>query len=981
MRILRIILIWLCLAAALAALLVLTAISPPLQTWAAQAALNRQPGLHASIDSLSVGFGRVDIEKAHIEYHGAVLTLPLLQAQVPLTRALLERRVSVQGLLAKGWTLDLSRQGASPNEEEKPAGDAASASANQESASRASLVLLGYLSTLKLPLGVSLEGVDLEGDVILPGEPGKGATQVHLTVSGGHDGQFAFDASTEGAGTPVSSAFAHGTVTLLMATPRTLDGIKLAAEVTLIGEAQSNLAVSVQASAEHGPGGESYSLSLSRGGRRVAAFDATSPGATGGVSGTWKANLVESDMAPFSPFTSLPPLAAVGEGRFEADGGLSRVHAVGRLKSAAGSLSFLSPVLERIGKANVDVDFDATLSGRSLHVDHLKLSLDGARSAVVVKTLQSFDFDGGAGSVVVARPGEDFFEGSVKGLPLEWLSSPSSRLRFTAGEANARFVIRPHDGGFSLRLTEPLTASGVSVAGLSGAPLDLSAPLLASYSPTGWDVTVGPLSVRAAGRLLAEVRAKASRAAGADPTVSVTGTWSADLEALASEAGVSGPGWPGGKSASGDFAAKLGDTTGVDVKAAWVGLDPSQTVGATIHVDLDPDGDFAFTAPVSFATKEGRRELSTEGSCTFGRSGGELDVRLTSDDVAEDDLLLLATPLAALGGGGLSAGTKARGGPFWGTWTGNIGFSFKLLRTPDGNYDEVAGSLVLKRDQLRLETGRVWILNHNLAKFEGTITFDPSLAQPYALKGLGSVEDVDAAAFFGPAPKEGSAPFEGRFSASATLAGVGTSPDDLARNAHREIQLKSPSGILRLLKVDVADAVPEASTPVTDTLGDVSSAVGSIFGIHKGFDRIDRNKVSPAADAVINFTYEIAEIAYDRLTISASGGPDQALHLSDIEMDCPDERLRGSGDVPYAKGMALPKRPLSLDLVLGVKGHPAELLSKAGILAPKKDDAGFRDVTVHVLLGGTLERIDTGPWHDSLAKVVAANPLQKKKDN
>ena len=980
MRILRIILIWLCIAAALAALLVLTAISPPLQTWAGQAALNRQPGVHASVDSLSAGFGRVDIEKAHIEFNGAVLTLPLLQAQVPLTRALLERKVSVQGLLAKGWTLDLSKAGALHAEDAKPANEAATPSENQASATRASLLLLGYVTTVKLPFGVSLEGVDMEGDVILPGGPGKGTTQVHVTVSGGHDGQFAFDASTEATGTAVSSAFAHGTITLLMRTPRTLDVLKLAAEVTMIGEAQSNLAVSVQASAEHGPGGETYSLSLSRGGRRAVVFDATSSQATGGVSGTWKANLVESDLAPFSPFTTLPTLAAVGEGSFEADSGLSRMHAVGRLKSAAGSLSFLAPILERVGKANVDVDFDATLSGRSLHVGHLMLSLEGARSTVVVQSLQTFDFDGNTGSVVVPKPGEDFFEGSVKGLPLEWLSSPTSRLRFTAGEANARFVIRPHDGGFSLRLKEPLTASGVSVAGLAGAPLDLSAPLLASYAPTGWDVTVGPLSVRAAGRFLGEIQAKASRVAGADPTVAVTGTWSAALEALAFEAGVAGPGWQVGKSASGDFSAKLGDTTGIDGKVIWAGQDPSQTVSATVHLDVDADGDFAFTAPIDFASNGGKRELSTEGSCAFGRSGGELEIRLTSEDIAEGDLRLLAAPLAAAGGGRISAASKVPG-PFWGGWTGNIGFSFKLLRTPNGNYDEVGGALVLKHDQVRLETGRVWILNHNLGKFEGTISFDPSLARPYAIKASGSVEDVDAAAFFGTAPKGQSAPFEGHFSAAATLTGVGVSLDELARDAHPQILLKSQSGILRFLKVDVADAVPEASTPVSDTLGDVSSAVGSIFGIHKGFDRIDRNKVSPAADAIINFTYEIAEIGYDRLTIAAAAGPDQALHLSDIEMDFPDERLRGSGDIAFGKGAALPKRPLSLDLVLSVKGHPAELLSKAGILVPKKDDAGFRDVTVHVVLGGTLEQVDTGPWHDALAKVVAANPLQKKKDN
>jgi hypothetical protein len=281
LKILRVILIWLGLAAGLAALLVLTAVSPPLQTWAVQAALNRQPGVQASVDSLSAGFGRVDIEKARIEFNGAVLTLPLLQAQVPLTRAILERKASVQGLLAKGWTLDLSKAGPSP-------GGAAPEGA---AARRAGLLLLGGLTAVTLPWGVSLDGVDLDGDVVLPGDPGAGPARVHLTLSGGRDGQFAFDASAEGTGTPVNSAFAHGTLTFVMHSARTVDGVKVAADVTLVGEAQANLAVSVLASAERRPGGAAYALTLTRGGRRVAAFEAARAQATGGLAGTWSADL------------------------------------------------------------------------------------------------------------------------------------------------------------------------------------------------------------------------------------------------------------------------------------------------------------------------------------------------------------------------------------------------------------------------------------------------------------------------------------------------------------------------------------------------------------------------------------------------------------------------------------------------------------------------------------------------------------------
>jgi hypothetical protein len=627
----------------------------------------------------------------------------------------------------------------------------------------------------------------------------------------------------------------------------------------------------------------------------------------------------------------------------------------------------------------VDADFDATLTGRSLHVDHLKLSLEGTRSSVVLQALQAFDFDAATGGLVVGKPGQDLLQGSVKGLPLAWLTGPDARLRFTGGVAEAAFVIRPQDGGFALRLTEPLAASGVALLGPSGpilGSLDIAAPLAATYSPAGWEAAVGPLTVRAAGRVLVETAAKASRPAGPDATVTVTGTWTADLGALAAQAGL--PAAAGG-SASGGYTAKVGDAVAIDGTVAWTGRDAGLAVSSTVHADVDPDGDFSFTAPVDFATKSGKRELSAEGSCAFGRSGGELDLKLASEDIAAADLGLLAGPLASMGGGGPAPGARGAA-PFWGSWTGTIAFSFKLLRALGDTFDEVGGVLRLTREQVRLETGRTWILNHNLGKFEGTLAFDPAQAVPYLLKASGTVEDVDAAAFFGPAPKDQPAWVEGKFAATAALSGGGTGPESLFAGLREEVHLKSPNGIIRLLRTSVADAVPEASTPVTDAVGDVGSAVGSIFGIHKGIDRIDRNTVSPAVDAIINFTYDVAEIGFDRLEVTAVGGPGRAIHLSSIELDCPDERLRGSGDIAFQEGKPLSGRPLSLDLVLSLKGDPADLLSKAGLLAPGKDDAGFRAMTERFQFAGTLGQVDTGPWHDMLAKAVARNSPARKKD-
>jgi len=106
---------------------------------------------------------------------------------------------------------------------------------------------------------------------------------------------------------------------------------------------------------------------------------------------------------------------------------------------------------------------------------------------------------------------------------------------------------------------------------------------------------------------------------------------------------------------------------------------------------------------------------------------------------ALNQLELLLAPVAAMAGG---EPTSRR--PFWGDLWGHANFSFKRLRTPDGPLEGLSGRLNLRADTLRLSFGRLWLLDHQLGKFEGTITFDSSKAQPYEMKGAGNVERIDA---------------------------------------------------------------------------------------------------------------------------------------------------------------------------------------------------------------------------------------------
>ena len=102
MKFIRPLLACLVLALVLAAIFLAAAFSPDVQTWIAQKALAGQPGLHASLGSLSAGLARTDVTDLHLEIDGAVLTLPSLQARLPLTTAVWKRKVLVGSLVAKG---------------------------------------------------------------------------------------------------------------------------------------------------------------------------------------------------------------------------------------------------------------------------------------------------------------------------------------------------------------------------------------------------------------------------------------------------------------------------------------------------------------------------------------------------------------------------------------------------------------------------------------------------------------------------------------------------------------------------------------------------------------------------------------------------------------------------------------------------------------------------------------------------------------
>ena len=987
MKFLRRFLLCLLLALTLAGLFVAAVFTPAVQTQIARMVLARQVGLQASLGSVSARFGTVDVTDLRLEAHGAVLTAPSLQARLPILAAVFARQGRVRSLVSKGWILDLGR-GPAPADAWAAAAPfslelgapGSWAPVGTALAGRVTELFRKILSSWELPCDGSLDGVELEGDVLIPSTPDAEPTRVHVLVKGGglapgQAGVFTIEAATGMADPrlPLNAVTVRGRLAVAMETARTLRCTGFQAHLAAEGRTFSEeRMLTADVAVTHEPDGATGTLELGRGARHLATFHARWPKAARRFAGTWKLDLREADLAALASGFPLPLTAAAGEGDFETDAAFERVQVTGSLQAAADHPGVLAAPLETLGAVTLDARFALVHSGQSLQVDRLSGSLTGARPVVTVRTLQPFCLDEGTAELKIADTQADWLEGSLSGLPLACLAGTTSGFTLAGNDATGEFLVRAAAGGFAVRSKGPLSLTGVSVqrAGRTlGRGLDLSLSLVADFDAKGWRVQCAPLAVDSAGRHLATVEAKASRPWGAYQPGLIAGTWSCDLEALAAQPVAAGTGRLHGRSASGEFSASVGEATVVEGRLAIVGHEPGHGLTASVHVAVDADGAGTFFMPVRIADGPDVSEISIDGRLT-GELENPVYVDLSGENVALGPLGLLAGPLSAAGNLLLPAAGTGEPRPCWGNWVGRVRCAFDRLTVEGRVLTDVGGTFFVDHGGLHLKGGRGGVSPKHLAKLEGEIIFEAGAERPYRLAAAASVDGIEAAPLFGPLLPEQDPPVAGRFDLAATFTGKGADLDDLRARLQEEYRLTSTVGIFRLLKVNAGGANPEKSRPVSDALINSASVMVRLFGV-KG-DSLDSGNrtVSKNTREVLDFTYQVAEIGYDRIAITATRGADRAFHLVELTMNSADVRLTGSGRIDPVAGRSFPAQPLDVELQLSVRGRPAELLGDVGLLSSRKDDQGFSllDQTVH--FGGTLEHVDGSQWRDLLVKAA-----------
>ena len=979
MKALRLFLIGLGVMALVAAVAASVVFSAWFQTWAARVALASHPALHGSVGSVAAGTSSVHLTDLHIERAGAVLSVPTLDADLPWLSAVVSRSVDAERVVAHGWTLDLTRVSAGGLPAAVPEGAAPAAVA---------VAFAGLFQELDMPLDVALQGVDLEGRVLLPPNPGYRSGVARVTIKGGgvgvgRVGDFDFEAAItlEGSTRPVQSLRVAGKVSADMASPRAFRALGARITATAYGKPFGDgVSVSIEADATRALGGESYTVVLSGAAKQLASIHADFPENTHHLSGTWSIDLRNQDIEPFVLGRSLPTLQAVGQGSFDTDASFSSLRAQGRLSGSASKLGVFKPELEALGQLSFDTEFDVAASGESLQVDRLVASLDGPEPVAQLEALQSFRYDRRSGELQVANPNADLVGLTLKAVPVSWISPFAPGLVLSGEPLHGEFALHAGPGGLAARAKAPLSVSNLSVslAGKAlGSAIDADAYLSALWSPQGWQVQLSPLKVRGIGVQLLSVDARAGRLAGAEQGLTAAAHWELSLAALAAQPLLAGKVTLKGGIATGDVTVAAGAKKAIQaslvlrqmaVDSAGVST-PLPDVAADVRADFDASSVVSFKLPLTVSRRGVTSDLLVVGTVQGLRSNLSFDVSVLSNQLILDDVKALAAVLPALAPAAAFPGVPAGRNDsaktaVWAGFPGKATVALKAVRVAEGvPPTSLDLSLQSTPDSLSVERLKGSFGDGSSATASGVVAFDPLSAKPYAVTGEFSVANLPTAPFLKSTASSQPPAIDGRLDASGSLSGRAVRFEELPNRVQGDLLLTSKAGVFNALAVDVALKVQDAGR-IANAVASIGNLASALTGRKEGSD------VATKAQAVSEFCKVLSPIHYDQLSLAMTRGPDLNLILKSISLISPDVRLAGSGQVTHDDAKPLSEEALSLTFTLSARGRSGDLLRKVGALDAKADDLGYTPCTIPFVVGGTVGQPDTADLQVALAKAA-----------
>ncbi|MDO8542783.1 MAG: hypothetical protein Q7S40_20270 [Opitutaceae bacterium] len=998
-------------AGLLALLLIAVAVgfSSWFQTWAARRALASQPGWSGSIGSVSAGLKRVELKNVRVERDGAVLTVPAADAQLPLLAAAFREQILISRLVAKGWTIDLSKwkpgsgavnaaqtsgapaqRGGSAKTTSAPVGAGSAATPPPKSGNERA-AFHGIFNQLRLPFDLALDGIDIAGEVILP--DGRGRSTIAISGGGlaaGQEGRFKFDTGAALTDPKVTTVGLRGTVTAAMDTPRTITRVAMNADAAASGtQFPKGVTLKADLAAARGATGETYSAGVVTEGRQLLLVQADFPRQAQQLSGTWKLDVRDDDVSPFALGRPLPEFSARGEGKFDTDAAFAAAHVSGRIEGGADKLTVFLPQLNGVGAIKLSADFDVTRSGEVIAIRKLNADVAGERPVATVTALQAFEFNPASAQLKAEDPARELLGIVVHGLPLAWAQPFLGDVAVTGGDVRGELVASMRAGGTTVRTKSPVTIAGATVrqAGkmlIEGVDIALSTS--ADYTPHGWQAEITEFTAVAGDVTMLRVNAKAGQLAGKDQPLKATGHLKADLPTWLAQpvargtvaltrgdavvdfiASVDGKKALQAKIALNNLAAPAPKTAEKSAGDAGAATTPKRATLPSLSTDLRADvaanGDITIHAPIEIQRDDRKSDVTIAGTVKPAKNLSTIDAQVTSNLLVIDDAQVLVALLPPEDG---KQPEKARDlTPPWAGLRGTLALQLKkVVYSESFQATNVVGTLRLEENGMKFDGVRV-MLGEGDAKLNGTVSFDAASPQPYGLIADMVVTQFDPGPLFRAVDSTRPPTVEGKFNVKTQLSSRAGTLGDLAAGAGGEFELTSRGGIFRGLPVNINNIVES-----TGRLAGWIASAGTAFGALTG--KKDYADVASKAEAVAELAKGLNPIPYDQLAIVMSRDERLNTTLKDFTLISPEIRLAGQGHAVHEPGSRLFDDPLAMEFTLRVRarGRQGELLKYLGALDTQTDDLGYAACALPVKIGGTLGKPDASEFSNRVAALA-----------
>lgn len=963
------------------------------QTWAVGQVIAENSELGLSVGKVDAGLGYVALRDVRWKGGDFVLTAPLVEAEFPLLTAGLSDRFDFKRLEAKGWTLTVASEAAGAVNASRPAVTSAGVGQIPAAAAIATgatlQVFAGVFGHLALPRDLTLDQLDLDGAVILPGGSGRAAVSVRGGgLKAGSEGNFELRAGAAISDPRVSRVSVQGNLRARMDTSRTFSHLALKLAATAEGpQLPDEVTLTSEVTAARDVAGENYSATLINAQQQLITIRAEFPSNAPRLSGTWKLDVRSVDLAPFTLGRPLPTFALAGEGKFEADAKFSEVRAEGKLAGPVSRLEVVAPKLAAIEAATFEATFDVAQRGSTVSVEHFEATMHAAQPVVNLRALQPFGFNTITGELLPRMPNRDLFGVQLFALPLMWAGPFVAGAALQSGIMRGEIVATARAGGMALRSAKELNVEALVIvpAGQPAwQPMDIGFNAGADYTPRGWQAEVAGFTVRGGTTPMLMLDAKAGQLQGTGEALKAAGKLSADLPALIrlTGAGYTVPLTRG--AASVEFVASFNDKQEIQAKinvrelAATVdgAVQTFPAVTTDLRADIDAAGDITLNAPLGLEHAGRTSDLKLAGTIGALRDGmRSIQGSVMSNHLVLDDARILGALLADTKPTRPEAkpGTASQPGrvqpvlPLQAPWSGLHGsLALQLQRVvllDTLEMTNVGGNLRLEAGVVKFETVHAGLGDSGLVQGDAELKFDPASTAPYGLVANVNLREFNPGPLFQRISPGQPPAVEGRFEVVTKLTARGANLEALPPALVGEFQLTSKGGIFRGLPVNASN-LAETSSRITALITSAGAALGALTGRREYLD------IANKAEAAGELARTLSGIKFDQMSARLTRDEALTTQVREFSLIAPELRLAGGGVALRSPGKPVVEDALALEFILKARGRQGDLLRYLGLLDVQVDDLGYATCTVPVKIGGTVGRPDATEFSQQITALA-----------